>query len=424
MTELTDEKLLELNLVHPIHTTERRSFRSCRRRWNWIFREFYYPTVQHRALEFGIAFHEAMETWYDPVTWKDPERELVNQSLALTVFNNRVKEQLNGYRKLNGEPSPELKADYEDRVALGRSMIKYYTDKISPMLDKGFTPVGVEVPFEISLGFNCKCDICWRRWITSSHGTLWAVDFFGAQDIKDLIGKPTEKAREAWKGLPVTYGGRVDMIAQDNLGRLWLFDWKTTAKIMEQGNEESFLELEDQVTSYVVAFHRLGRPVAGFVYHEQKKAVPEPPQELTRMVKGRKFSTAKNANTTFEIFEAHVAEHDSLAYQYGLYDDYIAWLRRDGPQFYQRHQVHRNRHQIETAWNDMVAEARDIIENPRIYPQPSRFGCNTCAFRQPCLGANMGEDYRYTLDTLFEKRTKHYFEEQEENVKSTTDQKA
>lgn len=404
VTELTDEKLLELNLVHPIHTTERRSFRSCRRRWHWIFREFYYPTVQHRALEFGIAFHEAMETWYNPETWNDPDREIVNQGLALTVFSQRVKEQLNNYRRLNGEPSPELKADYDDRVQLGLRMIRYYTEVVSPKLDQGFTPVGVEVPFEIPLGFKCKCDICWKR--------------FEAY-LKTKMDVESIQRSSAWEGLPVTYGGRVDMIAQDRDGRLWLFDWKTTAKIMDEGTEESFLELEDQVTSYVVAFHKLGRPVAGFVYHEQKKAVPEPPAELTRMVKGRKFSTAKNANTTYEEFEAHVAKHDPLALEYGIYDEYMEWLKREGPQFYQRHQIHRNYYQIQTAWDDMVAEAKDIILNPRIYPQPSRFGCNNCAFRQPCLGANMGEDYYYTLNTLFEKRTKHYFEE--ESVKSSTD---
>lgn len=409
MTALTNEKLLELNLVHPIHTTERRSFRSCRRRWNWIFREFYYPVVTHRALEFGVAFHKAMETWYDPITWNDPDRELVNQGLALTVFHETVKEQLANHKRLNGEPSPELKADYDDRIDLGLKMIKYYTGVLSPQLDQGFTPIGVEIPFELDLGFNCKCNICWRRYEKYLRNNERITD-----------NRVIETIRHNWNGLPVTYGGRVDMIAQDKLGRLWLFDWKTTGKIMDAGTEESFLELEDQVTSYVVAFHRLGRPVAGFVYHEQKKAVPEPPQALQRTLKGRKFSTAKNANTTYEDFKKHIFEHDRDALEAGLYDDYLTWLKREGPQFYQRHQIHRNRYQIESAWDDMVAEARDIIENPRIYPQPSRFGCNTCAFRQPCLGANMGEDYYYTLDTLFEKRTKHYFEEGED-VKSSSD---
>lgn len=740
MAVLTNEKLLELNLVHAIHTTERRSFRSCRRRWNWVFREFYYPTVTARALEFGVAFHKAMETWYDPITWKDPDREIVNQGLALTVFTETVKEQFANYKRLNGEPSPELKADYDDRVQLGISMIKYYTGLLSPRLDTGFTPVGVEVPFEISMGFNCKCDICWKRWLKYWNGRL--------EEYQQLPYSDRAENRENWDGLPVTYGGRVDMIAQDNNGRLWLFDWKacllttrvvtpdgwktmeeikvgdfvigadgkptevlgektrnpesvyevvftdgtivecsadhlwkvhnghndtdvvltteqimnkpnyvtysidplsgpveftreariwddvpmhpyvlgsligdgcftgniltyasqsgetvellkkyatedvvikdqrghgavkwqitgpwkdqleklglwgkrsgekwippdykyasvedrilllqglcdtdgntgllrwsttskqladdfrhlvwslggtadlsivkerthqngttvnvdqylvnykfstniepnqlerkrvgrvvrqrktrrrikevrktnrqepmkciyvaspehlfatenfilthnTTGKIMDAGTEEAFLELEDQVTSYVVAFHRLGRPVAGFVYHEQKKAIPEPPKKLTRIVKGRSYSTAKNANTTYEDFLREVSQNDYRALEAGFYDDYLLWLRNEGPQFYQRHQVHRNRHQIETAWEEMIEEAKDIILNPRIYSQPSRFGCNTCAFRQPCLGKNMGEDYYYTLDTLFEKRTKHYFEEEE-----------
>lgn len=410
---MDNAELLKLGLCHPIHTTERRSFRSCRRRWNWIFKEFYYPTVTARALEFGVAFHKAMETWYNPETWDDPDREIVNQALTMTIFHQTVKEQMENYKRLNGEPTDEIKADYKERVALGLSMIRYYTEQVSPKLDKGFKPIGVEVPFEIPLGFNCKCDICWRRFSIYVHRTGTEEEIVRFALIK------TNTRRDTWEGLPVTYGGRVDMIAQDNNGRLWLFDWKTTTKIMDQGSEESFLELEDQVTSYVVAFHKLGRPVAGFVYHEQKKAIPEPPQQLVRKMKGRSYSTAKNANTSYEYFKRHIFDNDREALEAGFYDEYLQWLRLEGPQYFQRHQIHRNRYQIENAWDDMVAEARDIIENPRIYPQPSRFSCNSCAFRQPCLGANMGEDYRYALDTLFEKRTKHYFEDEPE--KRTTD---
>lgn len=406
---MNNDELLALNLVHPIHTTERRSFRGCRQRWHWIFREFHYPLATPRALEFGVAYHRAMEIWYNPETWNDPDREIVNQALALTEFDLVVKEQKERYVKLNGPMQDELKVDYLERVQLGHDMIKYYTGVISPKLDKGFTPLGVEVPFEIPLGFNCKCDICWRRILK-----YWStrLEEYRAQP-HEYVTKMT--SRETWDGLPVTYGGRLDMIAQDDRGRLWIFDWKTTGKIMEEGSAEAFLELEDQITSYVVSLFRLGRPVAGFVYHEQKKAVPEPPTLLSRKMKGRSYSTAKNQNVTYEMYLQTVMLNDAEALAEGHYDEFLSWLKDEGPKFYQRHQVHRNHHQIQSAWDDMVNEAKDIIENPRVYPQPGRFSCNTCAFRQPCLGRSMGEDYEYTLKTLFETRTKHYFEEADEN---------
>lgn len=412
---MDDEELLKLNLVHPIHTTERRSFRGCRRRWNWIFREFYYPRTTPRPLEFGVAYHAAMEVWYDPETWDDPERGIVNQSLSLIKFDEIVAEQKAKYVKLNGPMPDEMKEDYKERVEFGHAMIKYYTERVSPKLDTGFRPIGVEVPFEIPLGFNCKCDICFRRY------TNW-LGKQGPQHEEAFRALIEAHGREKWKGLPVTYGGRVDMIAIDKYDRLWLFDWKTTSRILNEGDESSFLELEDQVTSYIVALYKLGRPVAGFVYHEQRKAVPAPPALLTRRMKGRIYSTAKNQSTSKELFIETVMKGDPDGLAMGFYDDYIHWLETEGPQYFQRHQIQRNKTQIETAWNDMVEEAKDIILNPRIYPQPGRFSCTTCAFRQPCLGKNMGEDYTYTLNTMFEKRTKHYFEEQEE-VRSTDPEK-
>lgn len=56
---LTVEEMVEKSLTHEIHTSERKSFRGCRRRWDWIFRGNYYPVVTAKPLEFGIAYHLA-----------------------------------------------------------------------------------------------------------------------------------------------------------------------------------------------------------------------------------------------------------------------------------------------------------------------------------------------------------------------------
>jgi hypothetical protein len=387
---MNDDELLALNLVHPIHTTERRAFRSCRRRWAWVFRDMYYPLKTARPLEFGVAYHEAMEAWYDPGMWTHPDHAETGRNLAILAFQSRVNQQLKDYKRLNGELDRETKLDYLERVELGVKMIKYYIDKISPQLDVGFKPIGVEVPFEVPLGFRCKCDYCYRKW----H----------AHFLPRLIVKN-------WPGLPVTYGGRIDMIALDAHDRVWIFDWKTTARILDETSEASFLELDDQITSYVTALWQLGRPVAGFVYHEQRKAVPEPPKALLRHMGGRAFSTAKNANTDYPTFMKTIFDQDQQAFAAGYYDEYLKWLKEEGPRYWQRHQVTRNTTELQNAWDNMVAEAHDIIDNPRIYPQPGRFSCPSCAYRQPCLGKSQGEDYQYLLETTFEKRQRHYFEE-------------
>src|SRR3954465_12983134 len=72
-----------MSLSHEIHTSEIRSFLGCRRRWNWAYRERIVPEISARPLQFGIAFHIAMETFYNPHFWssttpEDKTRRAIN----------------------------------------------------------------------------------------------------------------------------------------------------------------------------------------------------------------------------------------------------------------------------------------------------------------------------------------------------------
>lgn len=408
---MNDQEFIDKGLVHSLHTSERRSFRSCRRRWNWIFNEYYYPRTTPAPLEFGVAFHRAMEVWYEPTFWDHPEHDEVQAMVAKSEFNRVVKEQKAHYRKLNGELSDELEAEYRERVQLGIDMIDYYTSKVSPILDIGFKPLAVEIAFEVPLGFNCTCEKCQKRYL-EYHAKLrkTTVKRMNEEFATGAMNTEWWKEPNFWSGLPVTYGGRCDMIAQDEHGRLIVYDWKTTSRMLDESAEASFLELDDQIASYCASLNKLGRPVAGFVYHEQKKAVPRPPDALKRKLAGRLYSVSQAQNTTYPVFKATVAQFDPDGLALGLYDDYMKWLRELGPRFYQRHFVPQTPAQIESTWANLIEEAHDIIDNPRVYPQPGRFSCTTCLFRQPCLGKNANEDYQYTLNSMFERRTKHYYE--------------
>jgi hypothetical protein len=374
--------------------------------------------VTPKALEFGVAFHKAMETFYAPEFWgRDPEAMMWT---AIGAFDTECALQLKRYKNLNGEPEVSVLEDYKERVSLGKNMLKHYCETVSPQYDIGFTPVEVEVEFEVPiLGpqgeiINCKCDQCWRRFVAHPEAQEELKSTYVNYEGKTLTLRELGPDSSHWRGLPVTYGGRLDMLAKDDLGRFWIFDWKTTARMLNEGTEEAFLELDDQIASYCWALKaHYNIPVAGFVYVEIKKAYPQPPEELSRLYKGKKFSTNKQWMTTSQIFTDHVVQNDPTAYADGLYDDHIAWLKVEGPQFHRRHQIHKNDHEIEEIGKNIYLEALDMVNCPRIYPQPGRFTCNTCLFRQPCLGKNMGEDYEYTLSTLFEQKSKHYWEEKE-----------
>lgn len=359
----------------------------------------YAPMVSAEPLEFGVAFHAAMEVFYEPRTWSaDLE---IRTDLALVAFRRACEAHLKTYKKLNPDPDVTILESYKDRISLGLKMIRYYCEQMTPHYDKRWTPVRVEVSFEVPLKHPdtneqlwCKCDRCWNRqlkyWSTAEVG--W------------------DKSREVWKGLPVTYGGRLDALFQDEIGRYWIADWKTTARLLDEDAEASFLQLDDQIVSYLWALHNYGIECAGFVYVEIKKAFPEAPDILKRKYNGKMYSTSKANLTTYEMALRTFQQNDNEAWQMGLYDEYLRWLQIEGPKFTQRHQIHKNTNEITNAGIAIATEALDMINDPRIYPQPGRWSCNWCLFKQPCLGQNMGEDYLYTLNTLFEKQTQLYWE--------------
>lgn len=392
---------LDRHLSHQIHTSERRAWRGCRRRWSWVYRDMYYPQTTPEPLEFGVAFHEAMEVFYEPRAWHGPLE--MRTGVALVAFRRKCEAQLKAYRKLNPDPDVTILQSYKDRLNLGLNMIRHYCDNMTPHYDKNWTPIRVEVSFEVPLDdpdtgtqMWCICEQCQKRW-----------------DKYALQQSPNGDLHTEFVGLPVTYGGRLDALFRDEIGRYWIADWKTTARLLDEDAEASFLQLDDQIATYLWALHRYGIDCAGFVYVEIKKTFPQEPEKLKRKYQGKQFSTSKVNMTTYEIALRTFQREDPDAWQMGLYDSYLRWLQTDGPKFTQRHKIHKNAAEIENVGKVIALEAKDMINDPRIYPMPGRFSCNWCLFKQPCLGKNMGEDYLYTLNTMFDKQELHYWEQKE-----------
>lgn len=434
---------VEAKLVHSIHTTERRSFKGCRRRWAWVFRDFYYPTVTAKPLEFGVAFHEAMERLYDPETWSDWD---MAYALAKVAFAQKTREQLKAYEASQGPADAEVKKDYDERVELGFSMLHHYFKQVMPKYDTDYTPRFVEVKFEVPI-FDpdtkkqlwCKCDNCFRRWKNSpqgiEHHDEWQNTFFrklcesgtDRDYARKLCADSAYYREHHWDGLPVTYGGRVDCLMEDKYGYYWVFDWKTAARISGDENEsgpwgggDDHLLWDEQITSYVWALQvQLGLPIAGFVYVEIKKAKLEEPEPMKSRRLGRLYSTNKQNSYDADLYEKIVAENDTAAYEEGLYGDFITHLR-ENVTLHKRHQVHRNQTELDNAARYIYQEALDITDpHLRIYPSPGRFACTTCAFAQPCLAVNQGEDVEYLLDSMYDKRKYHYYEDAELSTDKT-----
>lgn len=361
----------------------------------------YYPKTTAKPLEFGVAYHAAMEVYYAPETW-DWDREVIGR-LAILKFIEVCEEQKQKALDVRGATflDADIEADYNERVELGKGMLNYYFLHVAPREDVGWRPVKVEIAFMVPIPnpetgepvIWCKCLNCWDKW--AKH--------FGGQPIP-------------FTGLPVVYAGRLDMLAQDKFGNYWIFDWKTARSISQ---DYEFLYLDDQVGSYPWALRKvLGLNIRGFIYHEQRKGFPQPPNKNKVRRLGCIFSVSKNQDTDYETYFRTITEEDNEAYEAGHYDDFLAYLKAEGIEYFQRHQVIKTDAELEEIEKNIGYEALDMIDpNLRIYPSAGRFGCSFCAFRQPCLEANGQGDVQFALDSLFEKR-EHYYVRQAASTES------
>lgn len=387
-----------MSLYHEIHTSERKSFRGCRQRWHWRYREWYQPITPIKPLEFGIAYHKAMEVLYKPETWTW-DRQVVTE-MAVRAFEEVCDEQYqtfknSGYSAYEDETTIQ---DYDERRELGRGMIRYYAKQMVDT-DRGLIPVQVEISFTVpvtdpktGLQLYCKCPVCWKRY-------------------QDHEAPKKETNYERWRGLPVVYKGRIDCLMMDSDGNYWVYDWKTTYALME--SRDRWLDHDDQITSYCWALMKvLSLPIAGFIYHEQRKAYPKPPTENKVVRKGCKFSVSKQQATDYDTFYEHVKVHDARALADGCYDEYLEWLKSDeGAKYHARHKKYKTMEELESVHENIYLEALDITEpNIRVYPSPGMFNCQMCAYESPCLGKQRKDDYQISLDTLFTREAPYYLQ--------------
>jgi hypothetical protein len=367
--------------THQIHTSEIRAFLACRRRWNWAYRDGYVPESQPKPLEFGIAFHKAMEAVYDPDLWSitTPEEKL---SLAITVFATICEQQRERYLATTNQ-STLLEADgddYAERVDLGIGMLTYYCLEVHPKYDKWFRPVMVEVPFQVPL-VNPKTGIP----LICRAGNGECGQFHVSPSV-------------------VTFDGRIDAIIEDLAeGGYFVLDHKSAKTIRR---DDRILQLDTQVGGYSwAAKNKLNLNVRGFLYIEYRKDYPRAPDMLKRSYRGRAFSTNKDQATNYDHFSETVYKHDRAAYEQGLYDEYLRLLNSsDAPQFHKRFPIIKNRKQLANMGNVIYEIAYDMV-TPGVstYPTVGNFSCQGCAYYTPCHAMFMGEDYTHSLSTSFKK---------------------
>ncbi len=383
-------EMIEERLFHEIHVSEIREFQKCHWAWSWKYVEKLYPYTSAEPLEFGTAMHAGMEARYDPNHYAQTE---VAEALAIVKFNETNQKQFETAKKRAGIFFDEsLIEQYENRRSLGIRMLEYYFTEISKQ-EHDFTPIAVEQNFIVPIPILCyceQCDIRWNKWISDN-------DYDGPY---------------RFVGLPVVLEGKIDLVLQYENGKVWVRDWKNIGRFSDS---VEWLENDLQLNLYLWALWKLGADIGGFEYFESKKMAPETPEPMKRRSSGRLYSVDKTKPYIYDTYLAEVESGDPVAHGQGLYDEYLTWLKVDGPQFYRMTKVRKSQFAMEAMEEFLRAMAHDILQSrvhtDRQYPSPTKFGCMYCEFRQPCIERMNGQPYDDMIDALFVRKKKHYYEE-------------
>ena len=331
-----------------IRTSDRGRFKRCRTLWDFEspMRQGYRYTPGIKALDFGIAVHVALEIFYDPDRLHYPREQ--REGFALRAFTDSCKNQRARILLVQPDLAVEIEEDFAERETLGEGMLEHYF--LWSAEHDNFKPIKSEVEFEVPI-----------------------------------------------PGMNAVYQGRIDLIIENEQG-VWIVDHKTAA----QFTDTAYMDLDMQVSSYCWAIRKqLGIPVEGVIINELRKSVPKEPQ----VNQNGTMSQNKSQRTSAIMFRKKL-EEQGLAD--GPYTEYIEHLEQKSL-FFRRTTLYRGQEELDIVEQLIKLEAEDMLDpNVRIYPNPSRFNCNGCAFFAPCLAKLDGSDFEWILEKSGRYTTEKY----------------
>jgi hypothetical protein len=269
--------------------------------------------------------------------------------------------------------------------------------KLCRSLDREkYKPIAVEQEYEYPIRdsngwqLKCHCQSCFDKLTSYSEEH--------SETYPDWIN-----------GLPVTFNCRIDAVFEDQEGFVFAVDHKSTAALLKK--DSIIPELEDQLPQYLWCLRENGFPVAGSILNQFRKAFPKPPKRLERPQQGRLYSVNKLQLTDYHTARQIFRNHDSRAFKHGLYNEYLDWLKENGPEFDRQFPIFKTPEYLDTIGRNISIQASELInQGPAIYPNPSKTNCERCPFQQPCLTAQGGGDPTDELEASFIKTEPYYIQ--------------
>lgn len=417
--------------IIPIHSSDRATFKFCRRQWVWSSPSHMnlIPKASvlgiNKPLWFGTGIHHALERYYNPTisddpavaweTWfdlqwrggvvtKDELKQFADRNpqpvLDLNTNNHDGTYKVDGLVDILSNPDEEAFLELKDT---GIGMMNFYKDYSEA--NDNFSVILVEHDFSVPV-LNSKGEPLYaidNRIMPDG----WEPNFDDGNEFGPyMYVSSLEEGHGGAIVKQVHVRGRQDLIIQEHdHGRYGIMDHKTTAKLSDDYFRH--LELDEQSTSYL-GFGQLEARIHGLefkdlefiTYQALLKSYPKPPTPLQN---GTPSLARTTETTTAKLFEQYI-ENNGLGPWFEIdkkAQNYYDWLIEIGDErFIKRTDTWRNKMQRHNAMIRLHAEARDMLDpNMVAYPNPSKnFMCLNCIFRTPCIQAETGDDYLLTLE--------------------------
>jgi hypothetical protein len=351
-----------------IRTSDRITFKQCRRKWSWSSHLKGNLGSRHLAgpLWFGSGVHYGLEDYHGYNHFGSP----ADAFRAYCIATSKQFHQ-------------ELPSDALELYKLGTALLDYYTEYWlqapgRPVDETFYHPdpiTGEDVPqVEVSFEFEVPLD---------THPRLAALAKAQGADC-------------------VLYRGTIDRMGVDSMGNLWVYEYKTAKRA-----EHLHYETDPQVTVYIwAASHIYNLPVAGVVYLQFVKNEPKIPRPLST----GKISTASNLVTSVPLYRR------GLENLYGSVErapiqnrDFLTALMtkedENKDRFITRDYVTRNQFQLDAEAEKIILECEDML-NPDLplYPNPTRDCSRMCGFLSACVAFDAGADWEGILNAKFGQR--------------------
>ncbi len=331
-----------------IRTSDRSSFKRCRRKWGWHsgLRSNLESRDSPSYFWIGTGGHFALEDYHGYNHFGHPVEAFNAYVAACKRFHQKHK---------HGLPD-----DWKDQTELAQGILEHY--------------------------------LVWLQ-NREAHKTVW-LDGVPQVEIKCEIPLPIPPPQGFDE---VVYQLTLDRLVEIE-GEYWITDYKFY-KQFAQG----LLEFDQQMGAYIWGAQTIfDKPIAGAIFHEFVKKIPNDP----RILASGKLSSAESQGTT------HYVYREALVNMYGSVDkapklnvrclnDLAAQESPDRDNFIKRTKTRRTLTQQQAQGSLILLEAVDMLDpDLPLYPNPTRDCSWDCTLQDICLMIDRDDDWKPLLNDL------------------------